>query len=593
MKINNTCIEGFKINKENRIKIEINMDDKNIFNLDKITEIAYFLYGRIIDYKPKFGEKENLFEVSLGVSEINNDLRAYFKYYRIFDDGREMLEDIIFLEFNKDRNISEDIFIRRVYYSRDGRVGLNIDLNEYLIMMNEFNEETKEKYNNVKKVIEDTFKKMKDNSVLKTFKLVEGDVIMTDRELLEEVIELNNQELIGRCKESKNHKCCVVGQPHAVVLDKYQESLAIMSDKSLKTSIKMMEHTINNDDDENKIKSAIEASLELILEKRLRENLLEGTEFNSVDEYIDSHCRTKMSTDNFGRGNVKPLPLRAIYLLLEKVKKYKEKSEENTDEELIKRCKESEFHQCSIGGQPHSVNLNEAQTNMAKKSDEDLEKFLDKLEYSYDTASTSNLRHSEKIHLIDVYNDGKLELDLRKHMLEGSKFLSVEELVNSKCRTRQSTLNFGRGSMQPFPLEVIFRIQEKMKYWKEKYGDEEFEVEENKESSVEYYIPDNIVSSKDFEKIIDESSYDVVKQPKHYMFNIDGHEVQAVDILKGTLTPEEFRGWLKGSYLTYVLRADRKNGLEDLKKANTFLNWQIQFDNGEELTLPGKNEKGE
>ena len=593
MKINNTCIEGFKINKNNRIKIEINMDDKNIFNLDKITEIAYFLYGRIIDYKPKFGEKENLFEVSLGVSEINNDLRAYFKYYRIFDDGREMLEDIIFLEFNKDRNISEDIFIRRVYYSRDGRVGLNIDLNEYLIMMNEFNEETKEKYNNIKKVIEDTFKKMKDNSVLKTFKLVEGDVIMTDRELLEEAIELNNQELIGRCKESKNHKCCVVGQPHAVVLDKYQESLAIMSDKSLKTSITMMEHTINNDDDENKIKSAIEASLELILEKRLRENLLEGTEFNSVDEYIDSKCGTKMSIEYFGRGNVKPLPLRAIYLLLEKVKKYEEKSEKNTDEELIKRCKESEFHQCSIGGQPHSVNLNEAQTNMAKKSNEDLEKFLDKLEYSYDTASTSNLRHSEKIHLIDVYNDGKLELDLRKHMLEGTKFPSVEKLVNSKCRTRQSTLNFGRGSMQPFPLEAIFRIQEKMKYWKEKYGDEEFEVEENKESSVEYYTPDNIVSSKDFEKIIDESSYDVVKQPKHYMFNIDGHEVQAVDILKGTLTPEEFRGWLKGSYLTYVLRADRKNGLEDLKKANTFLNWQIQFDNGEELTLPGKNEKGE
>ena len=454
MKINNTCIEGFKINKNNRIKIEINMDDKNIFNLDKITEIAYFLYGRIIDYKPKFGEKENLFEVSLGVSEINNNLRAYFKYYRIFDDGREMLEDIIFLEFNKDRNISEDIFIRRVYYSRDGRVGLNIDLNEYLIMMNEFNEETKEKYNNIKKVIEDTFKKMKDNSVLKTFKLVEGDVIMTDRELLEEAIELNNQE-------------------------------------------------------------------------------------------------------------------------------------------LIKRCKESEFHQCSIKGQPHSVNLNEAQINMAKKSNEDLEKFLDKLGYSYDTASTSNLRHSEKIHLIDVYNDGKLELDLRKHILEGTKFLSVEELINSKCRTRQSTLNFGRGSTQPLPLEAIFRIQEKMKYWKEKYGDEEFEVEENKESSVEYYTPDNIVSSKDFEKIIDESSYDVVKQPKHYMFNIDGHEVQAVDILKGTLTPEEFRGWLKGSYLTYLLRADRKNGLEDLKKANTFLNWQIQFDNGEELTLPGKEEKGE
>lgn len=273
-----------------------------------------------------------------------------------------------------------------------------------------------------------------------------------------------------------------------------------------------------------------------------------------------------------------------------------EEAIELNNQELIKRCKESEFHQCSIKGQPHSVNLNEAQTNMAKKSDEDLEKFLDKLGYSYDTASTSNLRHSEKIHLIDVYNDGKLELDLRKHMLEGTGFQSVEKLVNSKCRTRQSTLNFGRGSMQPFPLEAIFRIQEKMKYWKEKYGDEEFEVEENNENKnpSNICIPTEEVKVPKYYMIEDKDEYDAVKQPKHYMFNIDGHEVQAVDILKGTLTPEEFRGWLKGSYLTYVLRADRKNGLEDLKKANTFLNWQIQFDNGEELTLPGKEEnKGE
>ena len=105
------------------------------------------------------------------------------------------------------------------------------------------------------------------------------------------------------------------------------------------------------------------------------------------------------------------------------------------------------------------------------------------------------------------------------------------------------------------------------------------------------YFSKEEVKVPKYYSVEDKNKYDMVNQPKHYMFNIDGHDVQAVDILKGTLTPEEFRGWLKGSYLTYVLRADRKNGLEDLKKANTFLNWQIQFDNGEELTLPGKNDK--
>lgn len=259
-----------------------------------------------------------------------------------------------------------------------------------------------------------------------------------------------DRELREECKESNIHRCCWTGQPHAVTLDKYQESVAELSDKSLETTISMMEYTINNEDDENKVKSAISASNELILEKQLRDNLLEGTKFSSVDEYVNSKCSDRMFTMKFGRGSTKPLPLRAIYLLLKKVKKYEDKSEENPDEK------------------------------------------------EYEKENPSNI-----------------------------------------------------------------------------------------------YIPTKDVKVPKYYSVEDKNKYDMVNQPKHYMFNIDGHEVQAVDILKGTLTPEEFRGWLKGSYLTYLLRADRKNGLEDLKKANTFLNWQIQFDNNEELTLPGKEEKGE
>lgn len=252
-----------------------------------------------------------------------------------------------------------------------------------------------------------------------------------------------NEELRNKCDRSETHKCCILGQPHAVKLSLYQEFIANHSNTELKLHIVFAkEHT-------GRVPSGLTDDIKL--ELKLRENLLEGTEFNSVDEYVDSKCRTKMSTDNFGRGSIKPLPLRAIYLLLKKVKKYEDKSEENIDEEN---------------------NENENPSNIY--------------------IPTKNI---------------KLPKDY-----------VVEDLVEK---------------------------------------------------------------------------YDMVNQPKHYMFNIDGHDVQAVDILKGTLTPEEFRGWLKGSYLTYLLRADRKNGLEDLKKANTFLNWQIQFDNGEELTLPGKNEKGD
>ena len=81
---------------------------------------------------------------------------------------------------------------------------------------------------------------------------------------------------------------------------------------------------------------------------------------------------------------------------------------------------------------------------------------------------------------------------------------------------------------------------------------------------------------------------DMVKKPEHYMFEINGQETQALDIVKGLLTEEEFRGFIKGSYYTYLMRADRKNGLEDLQKAKTYLDWQIELDQGLDLNIPGK-----
>lgn len=42
-------------------------------------------------------------------------------------------------------------------------------------------------------------------------------------------------------------------------------------------------------------------------------------------------------------------------------------------------------------------------------------------------------------------------------------------------------------------------------------------------------------------------------------------------ILKATLTPEEFRGWVKGDALVYILRERSKGGNKDLVKAMRIL----------------------
>jgi hypothetical protein len=216
--------------------------------------------------------------------------------------------------------------------------------------------------------------------------------------------------------------------------------------------------------------------------------------------------------------------------------------------ELVSTCRSDEYKDIFgnlIISDPLAITLNETALNLAQKSDSSLEKIIDRC------------TDGEKESLVKYE---KLELRLRKQFYEIYQGESVKGILFRCIKDKHSLNRFGRGRVIVWPLEVIYRLQQKEK---EFYQNKKEEVKE---------IPDN----------------DMVNKPKHYMFNVDGHDVQAIDLVKGLLTPEEFRGWIKGSYFTYLMRADRKNGIEDLEKARTFLNWQIQLDKGEELTLPGK-----
>lgn len=55
---------------------------------------------------------------------------------------------------------------------------------------------------------------------------------------------------------------------------------------------------------------------------------------------------------------------------------------------------------------------------------------------------------------------------------------------------------------------------------------------------------------------------DQVNSPPHY--TTGGLEV--IDVIKAKLTPEEYKGYLRGNCLKYLLRADYKGGLVDIEK---------------------------
>ena len=62
---------------------------------------------------------------------------------------------------------------------------------------------------------------------------------------------------------------------------------------------------------------------------------------------------------------------------------------------------------------------------------------------------------------------------------------------------------------------------------------------------------------------------DNVNSPKHYT---SGH-VETIYAIENVLGPEGFKAYCMGNYMKYMARHQHKNGEEDLKKAQVYLNW--------------------
>jgi len=64
---------------------------------------------------------------------------------------------------------------------------------------------------------------------------------------------------------------------------------------------------------------------------------------------------------------------------------------------------------------------------------------------------------------------------------------------------------------------------------------------------------------------------DKVNKPAHYQGSIE-----CILAIESSMSKESFRGYLKGNIIKYVWRYDRKNGVEDLEKAQWYLNKLIE-----------------
>ena len=73
---------------------------------------------------------------------------------------------------------------------------------------------------------------------------------------------------------------------------------------------------------------------------------------------------------------------------------------------------------------------------------------------------------------------------------------------------------------------------------------------------------------------------DVAHQPHYTSMGI-----QPIQFMAAALTPDEFRGFLKGNIIKYTTRASRKGGIEDVKKAQVYMRWLHEFETTGTITI--------
>lgn len=72
---------------------------------------------------------------------------------------------------------------------------------------------------------------------------------------------------------------------------------------------------------------------------------------------------------------------------------------------------------------------------------------------------------------------------------------------------------------------------------------------------------------------------DIINNPNHYQLNIKGNNIEVIDIIdevvKDYSSKQAFR---VANILKYVLRANKKNGLEDFKKAKKYIEMLLELE---------------
>lgn len=152
----------------------------------------------------------------------------------------------------------------------------------------------------------------------------------------------------------------------------------------------------------------------------------------------------------------------------------------------------------------------------------------------------------------------RLKDDRKKTLNEIRKEHGFEATV-----TRETTDNKPQ-TLREMVHPVLVELRDSERYAWQKYADE-----------VRARLNHDILNAHLNEKLVSDN----VNAPNHY--KLRGLDIEAIDVIRGALDEDEFRGFCKGNVLKYTIREAHKNGDEDLKKAKKYLEFLEEDDSDE------------
>ena len=81
---------------------------------------------------------------------------------------------------------------------------------------------------------------------------------------------------------------------------------------------------------------------------------------------------------------------------------------------------------------------------------------------------------------------------------------------------------------------------------------------------------------------MENKNIDNVNNPNHYQLDCG---IESIEIIKRVLGLRGFVAFCLGNILKYLIRAEKKNGKEDYKKAAKYLEWVIKRDNHDKYAV--------